>query len=103
MILFGMICSLFLICSLRFSKILSRFGENLMRTEIFPAVSITSESVLEDLLRPLYLNLKSGSGSGCNWLSAALSKLEWQHQTFFPACYWHHQDVFHGIVVIEYL
>ena len=74
-----------------------------MRTEIFPAVSITSESVLEDLLRPLYLDLKSGSGSGCNWLSAALSKLEWQHQTFFPACYWHHQDVFHGIVVMEYL
>ena len=47
--LFGVICSLFLICSLRFSKSFSRFGESLMSTEISPAVSITSESILEDL------------------------------------------------------
>ena len=53
--LLGVICSLFSICSLRFSKSFSRFGEN---------------------LRPLYLNLESGSGSGCNGLSGALCKFE---------------------------
>ena len=57
-ILFGVICSLFLICSLRFSKSLSRFSENLMRTEISPAVSITSESILDDLVTSFILKFK---------------------------------------------
>ena len=36
-ILFRLICSLYLICSLRFSKSFSRSGENLMRTVISPS------------------------------------------------------------------
>ena len=56
-----------------------------MRTNISPAVSITSESILEDLVTPLHLNLKNRSSSECNGLSAALCKFELQHQTFFAA------------------
>ena len=61
-ILYEVICSLFLICSLRFSKSFSRFGENLMNIEISPAVSITSESISEDLLTSFILKFKGWQG-----------------------------------------
>ena len=47
-----------LICSFRSSKSFSRFVENLMRTEISPAVSITLESILEDLVTSVILKFK---------------------------------------------